>query len=347
MAQRPTIDDVAREAGVSKATVSAVLNAKGGVGDATRARVLGVMERLNYRPNAGAMARSAGGKRRSIGLVIKEMDNPYYGEIAAGAMAEGRTHGYTVLVASSEGEYAAEREAVELMGEHGVDGLVLTPVLDDHADLQHLFELRRRNFPFVLLEEIRGVRASVVDIENVEASARAVQHLLELGHTRIVHFAGPAYSTHSRERVEGVYRAFSRSPRPFGEDAIVAAGAHAEDGRRAALALFGGAPADARPTGVTCYNDLVALGVLRALDELGLRVPEDVSVIGFDDLRILEHAAPRLTSVHVPKHEMGRRAAEMLIRHIEAREPVPPVREYLPGSLVLRGSTGAPPGISA
>jgi LacI family transcriptional regulator len=339
MAERPTINDVAREAGVSKASVSAVLNHKPGVSDRTRARVQAVMERLNYRPTGPVLGRGPSGRRRSLGLIIKEMDNPYYTEVATGALAEGRKHGYTVLVASSEGDYEAEKEAVELMREQGVDGLIITPVLDEHADLSHLFELKRRNFPFVLLEEIRGVRASLIDIENTEASRRAVEHLIEGGHTRIVHFAGPEYSMHSRERVEGVYRAFSRSPQVFAEDAIVPAGAHLEDGYRAGLAHFRGRPAAERPTGVTCYNDLVALGVLRALAELGIRVPDDVSVIGFDDLAIVDYLAVPLTSVHVPKHEMGRRATEILIQHIEAREALPPVKEYLSGALVLRAST--------
>ncbi len=343
MAERPTINDVAREAGVSKASVSAVLNHKPGVSDRTRARVQAVMERLNYRPSGPVLGRSPSGKRRSVGLIIKEMDNPYYTEVATGALAEGRKHGYTVLVASSEGDYEAEKEAVELMREQGVDGLIITPVVDEHADLSHLFELKRRNFPFVLLEEIRGVRASLVDIENVEASRRAVEHLIEGGHTRIVHFAGPEYSMHSRERVEGVYRAFSRSPQIFAEDAIIPAGAHLEDGYRAGLEHFRGRPPSERATGVTCYNDLVAMGVMRALAELGIGVPGDVSVIGFDDLAIVDYLAVPLTTVHVPKHEMGRRATEILIRHIEAREALPPVKEYLAGELVLRASTRARP----
>ena len=339
MAQRPTIDDVAREAGVSKASVSAVINHKPGVSERTRRRIQDVMERLNYRPSGAAVTRGPGRKRRSIGLVIKEMDNPYYTEVATGALAEGRKHGYTVLVASSEGDYEAEKEAVELMREQGVDGIIITPVLDEHADLSHLFELKRRNFPFVLLEEIRGVRASLVDIENTEASRRAVEHLIEGGHTRIVHFAGPEYSMHSRERVEGVYRAFSRSPGVFADEAIVPAGAHLEDGYRAGLAYFRGRPAKERATGVTCYNDLVAMGVMRALSELRIRVPDDVSVIGFDDLQVVDYLAVPLSSVRVPKHEMGRRAAEILIRHVEAHEALPPVKEYLAGELVLRAST--------
>lgn len=346
MADRATIDDVAREAGVSKASVSAVLNEKPGVSAATRERVLGVMARLNYRPAQHARGRRAAPRGRALGLIIKELDNPYYSEVAVGARLQGRKHGYTLLVASSEGDYEAEQEAIRLLCEQGVDGLIVFPVAAAQADLSHLFELTRRNFPLVLLEEIRGVRASLIDIENVEASRQAVEHLLELGHTRIAHFAGPEYSPHSRERIEGVYRAFSRAPQAFPEDAIVRAGAHVEEGYRTGLEYFRDRSATERPTGVTCYNDLVALGLLRALAELGIAVPDDVSVIGFDDLSLLDFLPSQLTTVHVPKQEMGRRAAELLIRHIESRDGLAPTSEYLAGNLVLRGTT-RPPAVAA
>ena len=339
MSKRATITDVAREAGVSKASVSAVINDKPGVSEQTRARVLGVMTRLRYRPERSAAARRASPDRRSLGLVIKEMDNPYYMEIASGALAAGRESGYTVVVASSEGDYEAERHAIQVLCDQGVDGLIITPVLGPQSDMSHLFDLQRRNVPFVLLEEVRGVRASLVDIENVEASAQAVEHLIAEGHTRIVHFAGPEYSSHSRERIEGVYRAFSRSTLVLADDAIVRAGAHLEDGYRAGLAYFSGHEEGDRASAVTCYNDLVALGVLRALSELQVAVPDDVSVIGFDDLQLLEYLGASLSSVHVPKYEMGQRATEILVRHIETNEPLPPVSEYLAGRLVLRGST--------
>ncbi len=335
--QRPSINDVARDAGVSKATVSAVLNDKSTVGRATRERVLQVIKQLNYRPgNLGARARR---RHRCVGLLIKEMDNPYYMEIALGIRAYCRKHDYSVLVASSEGDPEAERTAIEILCEQGADGVVVTPVLDDDTDLSHLFELKRRNVPFVLLEEIRGVKASLVDVENVEASKCAVEYLMAQGHTRIVHFAGPRYSMHSEQRIDGVRRAFSRSSIMFPEEAIIPAGAHLEDGYRAGLEYFGGLSPEARPTGVTCYNDLVALGLCRALAELGLDVPGDVSVIGFDDLAILPYMGVPLTSVHVPKVEMGERATEMLIRQIEARKAVPPERISFDGELVVRGST--------
>lgn len=337
---QPTINDVARLAGVSKATVSAVLNDTGTVKRSTRDRVLSAIESLNYR-KSGPDGRSPGPQMRSIGLVIKEIDNPYYGEVVTGARSAAQESGYTLLVVSSEGEYETERRAVELLQRKGVDGLILTPVLDQDADLSHLFEAKRRNFPFVLLEELRGVPSSLIDVDNEQASRKAVEFLIEQGHTRIVHLAGPEYSWHSQERIDGVRRACSGSHVIFTDQDIVRAGAHMEDGYRAGLDFFRGRPAAERPTAVTCYNDLVALGLCRALAELEIGVPDDVSVIGFDDIQLLEYLPLRLTSVRMPKFEMGQLAAQMLIRHIESRETLPPQKVYLDAELVVRDSTRA------
>jgi LacI family transcriptional regulator/LacI family repressor for deo operon, udp, cdd, tsx, nupC, and nupG len=341
--KRATITDVANHAGVSKATVSAVMNASGPVRDVTRDRVLAAVELLDYRPSGtNARAGTAGRRLRSLGVLIKEADNPYYAAIVSGARELADAHGYTLLVASSEGGYDAERRAVELLHAHEVDGLLITPVLDEDADLSHLFELKRRQYPFVLLEDVRGVPASLVDVDNSLAACEAAEHLIALGHTRLVHFAGPAYSSHTLERVNGVRRACSASRLIFTDADVVHAGAHLEDGYRAALAYFAGRPAETRATGVTCYNDLVAIGVCRALAELGLVVPGDVSVIGFDDLALLEYLPVPLTTVRVPMTAMGRLAAELLIAQIESEEPVGPRRHFLDAELVVRASTAAP-----
>ena len=344
--QRSTISDVASRAGVSKATVSAVLNGSGAVKPATRDRVLAAAEALNYRPlHAGA--RSAAARHdRCIALLIKEHDNPYYAAIIDGVRASADAAGYTLLIVSTAGEYDSERRAVEVLRAKDVDGLIVTPVLDEHADLAHYFELRRRNVPFVLLEEVRGLPASLIDVNNVEASRRAVEHLIGLGHSRIVHLAGPAYSAHSRQRVDGVRNAYSGSHLVFGDGAVVTAGAHMEDGYRAALALFRARRGEARPTAVTCYNDLVAVGVYRALAELGLRVPEDVSVVGFDDIPLCEYLTRPLTTVRVPMFEMGETAARMLVEHIEARQGIPPKKVFVDATLVVRESTAPPPSSS-
>jgi LacI family transcriptional regulator len=340
--KRPTITDVARHAGVSKATVSAVLNAAAGVKASTRDRVNAAIELLNYRPSQVAGRAAAVRKHKSIALVIKEHDNPFYAEIIAGMRACTEARGYPLLVVSSEGDHELERQVVELLRGKDVDGIVLTPTLHGDADFSHFFELKRRNLPFVLLEEVRGVPASVVDIDNAEASRRAVEHLFALGHTRIVHLAGPAYSSHSQERIDGVLRAFSSSHIAVAADGIVTAGAHLADGYRAGLELFRSRDAASRPTAVTCYNDLVAVGLYRALAELGLRVPDDVSVIGFDDIPLCDYLPVPLTTVRMPTHRMGELAAQMLVRHIESKTTIPPQRVYLEATLVIRASTAPP-----
>ena len=344
-AKRPTITDVAHRAGVSKATVSAVLNDTAVVKEATRDRVLAAVDMLNYRPQPLA-GRGAARRHRCIALVVKAHDDPFYAEIVAGARAALEPRGYALVVVSSDGQGEAERRAVELVRQMDVDGLIATPVLDEHADLSHYFELKRRNFPFVLLDAIRGAPGSVVDVDNVEASRLAVEHLIALGHTRIVHFAGPTYSVHSAERIAGVRRAFSASRLAFHDEDVVPAGAQLADGHRAALAYFGQRPPDRRATGVSCYNDLVALGVCRALRELGLRTPQDVSVVGFDDVPILAYLDAPLTTVRVPAFALGARAVDLLVHHIEARQVRAPQRIYLDATLVVRATTGPAPGLA-
>jgi DNA-binding LacI/PurR family transcriptional regulator len=251
-----------------------------------------------------------------------------------------------VLVLSSEGGVEAERRAVRLLRAKEIDGLMAYPVLDEHADLSHFFELRRRNYPFVLLEGVVGLRASLVDADNRGASRAATEHLLALGHTRLAHFGGPAYSLHSRERLDGMREACSGALVRFVDEHIVPAGAHMEDGYAAALARFREWPAEERPTGVTCYNDLVAVGVCSALWELGLRVPEDVSVVGFDDIALARHLPVPLTTVRASMEEIGRLAAELLLAQIEAGAPLEPERHYLGAELVPRASTAAPPDVA-
>ncbi len=335
-----TIHDVANRAGVSIGTVSAVINRKSSVARETRRKVQEAINELNYRPSAAARRRLQPSHEKSIGLVIKEVQNPYFADIIIGVQQAARDHGYGVLVGSSEHTYDLEQKLVELLVAKDVEGLIINPLLDEESDLSHLFELKRRNIPLVLLESVRGMKASMVDVDNVAASKAAVMFLIERGHKRIVHFAGPRYSMHSDERIEGVRRAFSTQRLVFADDDIVHAGARLEDGYRAGLEFFRDRTED-RPTAVTCYNDLVALGLIRALRELGLRVPEDVSVIGYDDIDMASYAAMPLTTVRVPKREMGMQAAEILIRHIEALDAGHIEKLYLDAEFIERQSTCA------
>ncbi len=333
-----TIQDVAAKAGVSIGTVSAVINQKNSVREATRRKVQEAIDALNYRPSAAARRRLQPASEKSIGLVIKEIRNPYFADIIIGVQEVATAHGFGVLVVSSEHTYRLEQQIVELLVAKDVEGIIINPLLDDDADLSHLFELKRRNIPLVLLESVRGLQASMVDVDNVDASKDAVTYLIERGHRHIVHFAGPRYSMHSDERIEGVRRAFSAQRFIFDDHDIVHAGAQLEDGFRAGLEFFHDRITD-RPTAVTCYNDLVALGLIRALRELGLRVPEDVSVIGYDDIEMASFAATPLTTVRVPKREMGKQSAEILIRQIEAHDAGTVEKVCLQAELIKRRST--------
>ncbi|MEO6528797.1 MAG: LacI family DNA-binding transcriptional regulator [Gemmatimonadaceae bacterium] len=339
---RATIYDVAQYASVSASTVSAVLNDKPTVKDSTREHVLHAIEALSYRPRPAIRRPAAPLGLRSVGFILREPANPYYAEIMSGAEPYLYERGYRMLVGASHGVGQREREVAELFKLKDFDGILLTPVRDRHTDMAHLFDLRRRNIRFVLLEEVPGIQASLVDVDNVDGAKQAVQHLIDLGHARIVHFAGPANSLHSDERLAGVRAAYSESHLVFSDALIVQAGDGLEDGYRAGLEFFRDRQVTEHPTGVTCHNDLVALGLCRALKELGLRVPDDISVVGYDDVPLLDFVSPPLTSVRVPKREVGRIAAEMLHEEIEHGPPRTPRKVYLRAELVVRDSTAAP-----
>ena len=337
-----TIDDVADHAGVSKSTVSAVINDRDVVKDATRRRVLESIEELDYRPRGSARRGFTAPTGHSIGFVIKEANNPYYSEVLQGIQSVLDEHEYLTFVSSSEGDFGREKRIIEQFSSKDLDGLVITPILNRDTDLSHIFELKRNNIPFVLLEGVQGIQANLVDVDNVRASSEAVNHLIELGHEDIIHFAGPEYSKHSNERIEGVRRAFSRSPLIFSDEIIVEAGDSFEDGYKVAAEYF--SEPDPAATALTCYNDLVALGAMKALQELGISVPDDVSVVGFDDLNLLQYFPTPLTTVHVPKREMGIQAARLLLQQVEGTTAQSCHRVSLDAELVVRSSTAPPNG---
>ena len=336
---RPTISDVAEKAGFSKATVSAVINDSDTVSESTRDKVNRVIDELNYRPRAAAQKGFRADGNKSIGLIIKEEGNPYYADVIKGARAYANQEGYTLLAASSEGEYESEQQIVDVFKGKDIDGLIVVPVLDSNTDLSYLFDLKRRNFPFVLLEEIRGIQANLVDIDNEAAAKMGASYLIEQGHQKIVHFAGPEYSMHSEERTRGVREAFSESPLAFHDDLIVSAGDSLRDGYEVGKAYFRNREGAERPTGVICYNDLVAIGLMRALRELDISVPDEVSIIGCDDIEFAKYVSVPLTSIQIPKFEMGHRAAEILVRNIESEQTSDLEQVHLESEIIERAST--------
>lgn len=335
--------DVAERADVSKSTVSAVINDKDVVHDDTREQVWEAVNELNYRPSGSARRGFSAPSGKSIGFVIKEAENPYYSEVLTGIREVAVAHDYLIFVCSSEGHFDEEKEIVKQFSNKDLSGLVVTPIVNNDTDLSHIFELTRKNIPFVLLEGVKGLQADIVDIDNVQASSKAVKHLIDLGHEHIIHFSGPVYSDHSQKRIEGVRKAFSESHLVYTSDTKVEVGDSFEEGYERGLEYFGSVKEGERPTGVTCYNDLTALGLMKALRELDIAVPDEVSVVGFDDLDILKYLPISLTTIRVPKHEMGRRAMKTLLQRIKSAQSQTSEQVSLEAELVNRASTASPP----
>jgi LacI family transcriptional regulator len=340
--KKVTIEDIAREAGVSKGTVSAVINQKSTVNSETREIVLDTMKQMNYRPRGSARnLRRAKREDASIGLLIRELNNPFYTTLALGVMEYATSKGYLVLIASSEGDHMYEDKITDSFSIRDIKGAIIAPVLEGTAEIEHLFELKMVNFPFVLLESVKGIQANVVSINNIKAMKEAMKYLMDNGHSNIVHFAGPKHAFHTYERIDGFRRAYSESQFAYSNDMIIPTGALLEDGYRTCHEYFHNRRREDFPSAIVCYNDLVALGVMTALAELNIKVPEEMSVIGNDDIPFSRQSPIKLTTIQAPIRELGRKAAEILIRNIESPEPLPVENVVLNADLVIRESTKA------
>ncbi|MCD6375899.1 MAG: LacI family DNA-binding transcriptional regulator [Caldisericaceae bacterium] len=339
--KKTTINDVAERAGVSKATVSAVINGKPTVKASTRERVLSIMKELNFRPKGQARNLKRTFIDKSIGLLIRELDNPFYTSLAVGVKKYANQHNYTVFISSSECNHQNEEKITKLLVAKDIKGTIIAPVMNGTVEIDHLFRLKMLNFPFVLLEEVPGIQANVVSINNIDAIKKAVKFLVDLGHKRIIHFSGPEYASHAYERLKGFRQAFSESPLIYSDDLIIPCGSHFHDGLNKGLDYFGKKENQKFPMAVVCYNDVVALGLISALQKLNIRVPEDVSIIGNDDIEFARHWSPALTTISTPIEELGRKAAEILIHNIEAKERLKVKKLVLEAQLIIRETTCA------
>ena len=337
--KRITIVDVARRAGVSKGTVSAVINAKQSVKPATRNHVLEVMKELHFRPKGVARNLRNGEFDKSIGIIIKDLNYPFYTSIALGAKEYASGKGYSVIVASSENDHEGEKKITHLFSAKDIKGAIIAPIVEGAAEIEHLFRLKMINYPFVLLEDVRGIQANVVAIDNLRAIKKAVKYLMDNGHTKIVHFAGPPASSHTQERIEGFRDAFSESTLAFHRDMIVSIGSRHEESYGATIKYFRGRDRADYPSAIVCFNDQQALAVMNALKDLEIRVPEDISIVGNDDISYAAAYPVPLTTIRAPQREIGKTAAEILIRNIESSTLLPNERVVLETEFVVRQST--------
>ncbi len=330
---KATIIDVARAAGVSPSTVSRVLNGTTRVDDAKAARVHAAVAEMGYVPNA--FARSLlGHATRSVGVLVPQLADEFYGRVVTGIEDGLKQGGYHMVCSLGHDDRRTEAEAIAMFLETRVAGLVL---VSDHVPERDILALARGGHPIVLINRvIPELAAHAIRIDNVYSGALATRHLLDLGHTRIAHVAGTLSRTGARERLEGYHQAL-RDHGIERDERLVFEGDFTEEGGREAVAR---ALESAAFTAVFAANDKMAAGAIAAVREAGLSVPEDVSVVGFDNTAISRFTFPALTTVDYPVGSMGREAATHLLQTIEGSDP--PALPLIQPRLVERDSTGAP-----
>ena len=324
---RTTIHDVARLAGVSPSTVSRAMTG-GVVSPATRQSVLAAAARLGYRPNRQAQGLVTG-RTGTLGLVVPDLRNPFFADVAKGVSVRARALDVQVFISDTDEEQAAEVEAIRsLVG--GVDGLLVCSPRTGDDELRALLGTQ----PTVLVaRQMAGLASVTADL--VGGTHEAVAHLRALGHRRIAYLRGPEASWAAAQRTAGLTTGEVAGVEvlPFGPVAPTFEGGVAV----ADLVVASGA------TAVIAYNDLVALGVLHRLAARGVRVPDDLSVVGYDDVSVAAMVSPPLTTVNVPKGKAGIAAVDLMLRTLAAAPGEEPEQVVMAANLVVRGSTGVAP----
>lgn len=329
--------DVAERAGVSIRTVSNVVNGYASVSDQKRIRVEAAVAELGYRPNV--MARNLKhGRSGLIALVVPELDVPYFAELARAVVTIARDYGYTVVVDQTDGEPARERELIMRDGSAAMfDGVILSPLALSQTDLAQ----RDATSPLVLLgERIAESDYDHVAIDNVAAAQLATSHLIDIGRTRIAAIGDQPYETGetAQLRTRGYELAHQLAGRAVDPSLVIPTRQfHFADGTEAMELLLKhpGGPPDA----IFCFNDLVAIGAIRVLLAAGLRVPEDVAVVGFDDIEAGKFNTPSLTTVAPDKRAIARLAVERLVARLGDQTKDAPVELWAEHRLIVREST--------
>lgn len=334
--RRATIADVAREAGVSKATVSRALNAPQSVSASTREHVLGVVARLGFAPNLNARSLTTG-RTLVIGVVVSDIQVPFFTAVARAVQDAARAHGYLTLVGNSDERAATEDELIRAFASRMVDGLVVTPAAGDNAALRELAP----RIPVVTVDRIvEDVPAARIVSDNYAGALNATRHLVGLGHTRIAYLSSPLNKSSALERYRGYRAGLDEAGLAFDPELLRAGDYHVEAVTSGVVDLL----REARPTAALTSEASVSAGVLRAAAALGLEIPRDLSLLGFD---ALEFASPELSAVLQDTERLGREAIGRLMRRLRAGDgagAAGPSGDVVrvPTRLLVRGSCAPP-----
>jgi LacI family transcriptional regulator len=333
-----TIYDIAEEAKVSVATVSRVLNGTAPVKVSTRAKIEALIQKHQFQPNA--MARSLLSKETGIiGVILPDLTNPFFPEVFAGAELEARESGHTFLLCNTTGDYNRETDYLNIMQEKRVDGIIFLGGRINLKDCEpHLVQEivdHANKIPMVLVNgNLRNTVLTRVVTDEYAGTVLAVRHLIELGHTQIGFIGGESHTTTTSIKIRAFRKTLRDEGLPVKEDWILPDSFSMDSGRLQMQKLLA---MNERPTAVCCVNDFTAIGAIKTVVENGMKVPDDISIIGFDDIPLAHHVIPELTTISQQAHELGRTAVKVL-RQMMNKGRVKKLTTLEP-QLVIRQST--------
>lgn len=334
MRKRITIKDLARMAGVSVSSVARALNNRPDVAPETRQRILDLAEEVGYVPNA--LARDLRTEiTRSIGMVVSDNSNPFFALLIRGVQDEAIERRFNVAFANSDENYQQEVEAIRFLQELRVSGLLLAPTTDS---VDHVFRYGGKSFPLVLVSRrIENTNVNWIIGDDVHGAYLATKHLLDLGHRDIIFVNGPLHISNAQDRLEGYKRALADFKVDYNTRLVYDGHLNAGDGYNTAQKLI----MHCKPRAIFCYSDFVAIGVIRALTERKLRVPEQVAVVGYDDIELARYLPVPLTTIRQSAYKLGRLSAKHLIDIIEGKNTeTTPFHVLISPELIIRQSTG-------
>jgi len=335
---RVRVEDVAAVAGVSGATVSRVINQTGPVSPKLRERIERAVIELGYVPNGAARA-LASHRTRAIGVIIPTLENANFAITAEGAQRYLINAGYQMLVASSDYDPAQEWAHIRSLVAHGIDGIILVGARRSDEVIEYL---RSRRLPYVVTWSLADKDTPSVGFDNGEAARRLAKHLLDLGHRQVGVVAGLTKNNdRAAARLDGIRRAFRERGLEFPRELLIERPYRIAEGQLALRALWAMSPP---PTAVICGNDQLAFGALIECHRQGVVVPDQLSIVGFDDLEFASQILPTLTTIHVPAEEIGRRAAAFLVDRLDGLTSQ--MTTEVAVSLVVRDSSGPPPALA-
>jgi len=327
--RRVNIQEVAKEAGVSPSTVSRALNGFPGISEKTRERIVEIARKLNYRPNYRGQILTTQ-STKNIGLLITDITNPFFPELVMGAEEYASKSGYTVLLGNTSESEEKETNYLDFFSRGPVDGIIISA---SRVSNEHIIMLAEEGLPIVVINRIlEHPKISYVSTDMEKGGYLATMHLLRLGHSKIAFINGPKHSEVSQRRLEGYKKALKEVGVDYNPDLISFNVPISESGYKEAIKLLCTGEA---PTAIFTYNDVMAFGVIKAAKELGIKIPEELSVVGFDDIFFSSFTDPPLTTIKQFKEELGRMAVELLFKLMEGeRESL-----LIEPELIIRNTT--------